>query len=311
MSYERKMLDLLEMPTRQLVEQVLLKALFRHEGVIEEFGAGQQIVEEIADEFNLTKSQRTAVLETVYRKENRSKKSLLWHRLLFRAAASLAQEGYISRPSETLNITGKREWMLTENGLDRSLRLSETLFGKKDLLATKTFEVERLAQQMIEAPRPDIYDPFDEKREHPKTLRELAIRAKGFRQAVLNAYDCSCAFCGLKISSPDSSIWEAQAAHIVPHSSMGRDDIWNGLSLCRIHHWAFDVGWLSLQDNFTIQVSSKIASLPSLFGQMQGFDCVRAYSTGNVLMKLPSNKNFYPHQAALVWHRENILFKQT
>ncbi len=305
------MLELLVMPARHLVEQVLLKVLLRHEGVIEEFGTGEQIVEEIANEFNLTQNQRIAVLETVYRKENRTKRSLLWHRLLFRAAASLAQQGYLSRPSETLKLTGNREWMLTESGFDESLQLSEISLKKKDLLSTKTFEVEKLARQITEAPRPDIYDPFDTKKARSKTQKVSAIRARGFRQAVLQAYDRSCAFCGMKISTPDNAIWEAQAAHIVPHSFMGKDDIWNGLSLCHIHHWAFDVGWLSIQDDFTIQVSSKIATLSPLFGKMQGFDCVRIYSTEKIQMRLPSNKNLRPHQAALVWHREHVLFNQT
>ncbi|MDO9401372.1 MAG: HNH endonuclease [Polaromonas sp.] len=310
MSYEGKMLDVLEMPARDEVEQALLKALFRHDGVIVEFGAGAQIVEEIAEEFGLNQTQRAAALETIYRKENRIKKSLLWHRLLFRAAASLAEKGLISRPSATQKITGKREWMLTESGFDQSLRLLEIPLKQKNLLPTKSFEVQKLAKQITEASRPKIYSPFDDSKANTKTLRESTIRARGFRQAVLQAYDCGCAFCGMKISTPHTSIWEAEAAHIVPHSSMGRDDIWNGLSLCHIHHWAFDVGWLSLQDDFTIQVSPKIRSLPPLFGKMQGSDCIRSYSAGNVRMKLPSNKNLHPHQAALLWHREHVFFNQ-
>ena len=310
MSYEGKMLAALEMPARDEVEQALLKALFRHEGVIEEFGAGEQIVEEIAEEFGLNQTQRAAVLETIYRKENRIKRSLLWHRLLFRAAASLAEEGFISRPSATQEITGKREWMLTESGFDRSLRLLRIPLKQKDFLPTKSFEVEKLVKQITEAPRPVIYSPFDDSKENTKTQRESTTRARGFRQAVLQAYDCSCAFCGMKISTPNTAVWEAHAAHIVPHSSMGKDDIWNGLSLCHIHHWAFDVGWLSLQDDFTIQVSPKIMSLPPLFGQMQGSDCFRVYSAQSVQMRLPTNKNLYPHPAALAWHREHVLFSQ-
>jgi len=91
MSYEGKMLKELNMPLRKEVEQALLKALFRHNGVIKEFGSGEEIVDEIADDFKLNEEQRTTFLETVYRKENRVKKSLLWHRLLFRAADSLSK----------------------------------------------------------------------------------------------------------------------------------------------------------------------------------------------------------------------------
>ena len=73
MSYERKMLEELKMPTRREVEQALLRSLFNNNGVIKEFSAGEKIVEEIADDFGLNEEQRTAYLETIYKKENRVK----------------------------------------------------------------------------------------------------------------------------------------------------------------------------------------------------------------------------------------------
>jgi len=73
MSYERKMLEDLKMPTQREVEQALLKSLFNNNGVIKEFGAGEKIVEEIANDFGLNEEQRTAYLETIYKKENRVK----------------------------------------------------------------------------------------------------------------------------------------------------------------------------------------------------------------------------------------------
>lgn len=66
MSYEGKMLENLKMPTRTEVEEALLKSLFRNSGTIKEFGAGEKIVDEIADDFGLNKEQRTAYLETIY-----------------------------------------------------------------------------------------------------------------------------------------------------------------------------------------------------------------------------------------------------
>ncbi len=306
MSYEGSMLATLEMPTRQNVELALLKALFRHEGSIEEFGAGEHIVEEMANEFNLSNNQRTAVLETIYRKENRLKKSPLWHRLLFRAADSLARQNLITRPTDTLKITGKREWMLTESGFDQSLRLLAISPETKEILPTKSFEVQKVAKQLIETARPEKYDPVDESKSIVKKLKESTIRARGFRQAVLQAYDHSCAFCGLKLRAPIYNLWEAEAAHIVPHSALGRDDVWNGITLCRTHHWAFDVGWLSLQDNFIIQVSPIIDSLGLFVETFQVSNSIKNYSKNNVQMRLPLNSNLYPHQAALAWHRKHI-----
>jgi hypothetical protein len=92
MSYESRMLGQLAMPTRTEVGRALLRTLLKNGGVVKEFAAGQEVVDELADEFHLNNAQCTAALETVYRKENRLTKSLLWHRLLFRAADSLASE---------------------------------------------------------------------------------------------------------------------------------------------------------------------------------------------------------------------------
>ena len=129
------------MPTLAEVEQALLRALLKHGGVIKEFGAGQEIVDEIANEFELDELQRSAFLETIYRKENRAKKSLLWHRLLFRAADALARNNLVTRPTQTLQLTKKREWLLTEKGFDDALKLCKIPIARKEFLPTKSFGV--------------------------------------------------------------------------------------------------------------------------------------------------------------------------
>lgn len=66
-------------------------------------------------------------------------------------------------------------------------------------------------------------------------------RDRAFRELVLEAYDGTCAICGANRRSPDGTP-EVEAAHIYPRSENGRDDVRNGLALCRLHHWAFDTG---------------------------------------------------------------------
>jgi len=306
MSYESQMLKQLNMPTRQIVEQVLLQALLKHGGVIKEFGSGQEIVDEIANDFGLNEHQRSAFLKTVYRKENRVKKSLLWHRLLFRAADSLAKEKLVSRPTQTFQLTKKSEWMLTERGFDEALKISNIPSVRKDFLPTKSYEVQKIVKKLIESPRPENYDPFDRKKKVIKTTIESAIRTRGFRQAIIDAYGYKCAICEMKISSPDSLSWEVEAAHIVPHSSLGRDDIWNGLALCHLHHWAFDVGWFTLQDDYTISISSRVYSLPADSGRFGDYEFIRVMSSKHARMLLPSRSELSPHQNAMRWHRQNI-----
>jgi hypothetical protein len=309
MSYEAKMLEDLKMPTRPDVEEALLKSLFMHNGALKEFGAGEEIVEEIAAEFSLNEEQRNAYLKTIYKKENREKKSYLWHRLLFRAADNLAKKNLVSRPTRTVLLTNKREWMLTEGGYDKALKMLGISTTQKENLPVKSYEVQKIVKKLSEQPRPTDYNPFDSNKKVIRITKETKLRNRAFRQAIIDAYDCKCAVCGMKINSPDTLQWEVEAAHIVPHTSNGRDDIWNGLALCHLHHWAFDVGWFALQDNYKVQVSPKIDSLPSHFGLMGDYDFIRTLSTYESRIFLPHREEIYPHHNSIRWHRENVFNK--
>lgn len=309
MSYEGKMLEELKMPLRVEVEDALLKALFRHNGVIKEFSSGEEIVNEIADELKLDKKQRNTYLETVYKKENRVKKSFLWHRLLFRAADSLAKNKMVSRPTLTIKLTNKREWMLTESGFDKALELLNISNERKGFLPTRSYEVQKIVKKLNEASMPKNYNPFNTKKKVVEVTKQTNLRTRAFRQAIINVYDYKCSMCGIKLTSPDSLLWEVEAAHIVPHSSMGKDDIWNGIALCHLHHWAFDVGWLALLDNYTIKVSSKVNSLPSGFGKIGNYEFLKELSINTSKLHLPSRSEIYPHQNAIKWHRQNIFHK--
>jgi hypothetical protein len=307
MSYESQMLEKLDMPTKSEVEKTLLKILFKHNGVLKEFGTGQEIVDEIAEEFKLTETQRNAYLETIYRKENRIKRSILWHRLLFRAADSLAKEKLVSRPTMTINITNKKEWMLTEDGYDKALKLLNVPASQKYFLPIKSLEVEKIVKKLIENPRPENYNPFDTNKKTVKKTNEFTLRARGFRQAIIEAYNYKCAFCGIKINSPDALCWEVEAAHIVPHSSNGKDDIWNGIALCHLHHWAFDVGWFTIKDDFKIILSEKVNSLPQGYGKICEHGLFQSSNKSSKIL-LPKNKHNYPHPNALIWHQENRFY---
>ncbi len=307
MSYESQMLKKLAMPTREQVKKALLRALLRHGGVVKEFGpSGQDIVDEIAVEFRLNEKQRSAVLQTIYRKENRLKKANLWNRLLFRAADSAAKERLVSRPTQTIQLTNKKEWMLTEDGFDRALRLSSIPASAKSYLPVKSFEIQKIVKKLNEASKPANYDPINKEKKVSKMTKESILRIRGFRHAVIEAYNYRCSVCGLKMSSPDSLSWEVEAAHIVPNRSFGRDDIWNGLAFCRLHHWAFDVGWFTLSQDYTIQVSNKIESLPPDQGRLGKFEVIRDLVNRSSKIFLPGRVDIYPHPNAIAWHRQYI-----
>lgn len=309
MSHEGRMRDEYNMPSNEEIEDALLVSLLNHSGTIKEFASGEDIVDEIANYFHLKENQRTAVLERIYRKENRIVKSPLWHRLLYRAANSLSNKKLVSNPSTTFNLTNRKEWMLTENGFDEALKLLNIPTEQKEVLPIRSYEVQKVVNKINEAPRPVNYHPIEDKRTTTVT-KEASIRKRGFRQAVIEAYDFKCSVCGLKINSPKRNIWEVEAAHIVPHSSKGKDDILNGISLCHLHHWAFDVGWFSLLDDYMLTVSPEADNLKDEFGKFGNYEFIKSLTQTVHKISLPSHSNIYPHLSAIKWHRENIFNKR-
>jgi putative restriction endonuclease len=78
---------------------------------------------------------------------------------------------------------------------------------------------------------------------------KMRLHQDRFRYMVLDAYDEQCAMCRLKHVSL------LEAAHIIPDRDVrGMPEVPNGLSLCRIHHGAFDVGILGIAPDYKIHL---------------------------------------------------------
>lgn len=93
-------------------------------------------------------------------------------------------------------------------------------------------------------------------KEEKRTLTSK-VRSAEFSRKVKQAYGYKCAFCG-KARKNDKGQPEVEAAHIYPKHLNGQDKLWNGLSLCRLHHWAFDGGLITINENFEILVRHSI-----------------------------------------------------
>ena len=199
--------------------------------------------------------------------------------------------------------------MLTEDGYDRALELLNIPASQKDRLQVKSYEVQKIVKKLNEQSRPRDYNPFDTGKKVSRVTKDITLRNRAFRQAIIDAYECKCAVCGMRISSPDGTQWEVEAAHIVSHSRNGRDDILNGLALCRLHHWAFDVGWFTLEDNYCVLPSKQIGALPTNFGKMGDYNFFKDLVTGFGAISLPKNTEIYPHQNSIRWHREHVYAK--
>jgi putative restriction endonuclease len=73
-----------------------------------------------------------------------------------------------------------------------------------------------------------------------------------FRAAVLQAYRCRCAVC--RFGHPPL----LDAAHIVADAAGGRPTITNGLSLCKMHHGAYDSGIIGIRPDLIVEVNQDV-----------------------------------------------------
>ncbi|MFC7138491.1 HNH endonuclease [Halosimplex aquaticum] len=103
--------------------------------------------------------------------------------------------------------------------------------------------------EAIDADAPKLTDENQQFIEQRRRVRDTA-----FRRDVRAAYGNRCAVCGRHRTTPDGTP-EVEAAHIYPKGAGGRDVVPNGLALCKLHHWAFDSGWLSVSDDYDVLVT--------------------------------------------------------
>ena len=127
------------------------------------------------------------------------------------------------------------------------------------------------------------------------TWRKSVVRNSFFRKAVVHAYDYRCAFCKIRITrNPNQNI--VDGAHIKPFADFLDSKIDNGLSLCKNHHWAFDLGWFSIDSNYKILVSQDLEDDSPHTKLMKDFH--------NESISLPSKEQYFPRLEALAWHRQ-------
>ncbi len=96
----------------------------------------------------------------------------------------------------------------------------------------------------------------------------VRLHQRAFRERVLDAYQRQCAFCRLRHEEL------LDAAHIVPDTEPGGEPhVHNGLSLCTLHHAAFDRYFIGLRPDFTIEVREDLRRErdgPTLVHAIQG-----------------------------------------
>ncbi len=105
-------------------------------------------------------------------------------------------------------------------------------------------------------------------RQYAVTETRRALRSLDFSARVLSAYGNRCAMCGVQLKL-------LEGAHIVPVSEPeSTDETANGISLCVLHHQAYDRSLITFSPDYAIRVSeSKVAELraANLHGGLQRF----------------------------------------
>jgi putative restriction endonuclease len=126
---------------------------------------------------------------------------------------------------------------------------------------------------------------------------KIRLHQRGFRERVLYAYRTRCAICQLHHREL------LDAAHIIPDSDpAGEPLITNGISLCKLHHAAFDNNFLGVSPDFAIHIRQDILDEqdgPILQHGLKELDGIR--------ILLPRDERNWPDRLTLDFRYEQFL----
>ncbi len=89
-------------------------------------------------------------------------------------------------------------------------------------------------------------------RSYAERLTKLRLHQPVFRARVLAAYERACAICRLR------HVDLLDAAHILSDAAGGQPRVPNGISLCKIHHAAYDRDILAVRPDYVVEVRSDV-----------------------------------------------------
>ncbi len=163
------------------------------------------------------------------------------------------------------------------------------VLGSSELHQTNAAILESKALTRISGEEAVDFDLADiqpkERRQVLQTVNRK-IRDARFRVNVLRAYSHRCCVCGIQLDLLD-------AAHIIPvEHERGTDEIKNGLSLCALHHRAFDHALINVKTDYAIACSEMKFQRLRTIGWHGGESEFKAGLRDQIL--LPPKKEIYP-----------------
>ena len=125
-------------------------------------------------------------------------------------------------------------------------------------------------------------------------LRKVRLGQSAFRVLITDAYSRKCAITGEK------TLPVLEAAHIKSYAEAGPNKISNGLLLRSDMHKLFDAGYLTVTNNYKVEVSKRLK---------EDFQNGREYYQyhGKDLIVLPSRDQDKPSATYLDWHNNKFL----
>ena len=161
------------------------------------------------------------------------------------------------------------------------------------MIISEEQQISGFSQELLNYVQHEFSIELDEPIESDKKIRE-----PGFRRAIMRIYNYTCVVCKLQILTLNGES-VTEAAHIIPFTNSNNDDVRNGISLCKLHHWAFDRFLFSVDDSFSVTVSD-------LMTENGPAEWKLASLNGNRIL-LPEQQELYPATEAFAWHREKML----
>lgn len=166
--------------------------------------------------------------------------------------------------------------------------------------STNTFVGKRLFQQIDEKLKKQMLFYADKSYEQDSSERygkEQIVKPRlgqgAFRVIVTDAYNRRCSVTGEK------TLPVLDAAHIKPFSSNGPNTTNNGLLLRTDIHKLFDKGYITVNDEYIVEVSKRL-------NEDYGNGKIYYDFHGKKLFNIPENKNDIPAKGFLDWHNNNV-----
>jgi len=123
------------------------------------------------------------------------------------------------------------------------------------------------------------------------------VRDQGFRKAIITLYSHRCALCGIRMLTPEGHTI-VDAAHVKPWKESFDDRPTNGMALCKLCHWSFDKGLMSVGKKYEVLVSKRVMKEQNYPGHILTL-------TDRPIFR-PEQESFWPTQNNLNWHRKRV-----